>query len=229
MGIAPSEVYFVFDAGALARVYATDISTRTLRTIRQSHPSRIVAPDLAAIEVTSAWLHFVRQAPQDPRSINWATYQALSDAFAGDVLSGEVVLVNMEPLLPRVRAVIEDLGALKEAGAPYPVIHAHDAYYLTLAERMSQSQRTVLVTNDRALWINAHVMGVEAFHGSTCDRGELRLDVGMPGVYFPHGRPSCQPCRHTTCPSGFSIDESQWSLGTGAPETEAEIKNRSSL
>lgn len=222
---------FVFDAGALARVYASDVSTTNLRSIFTSYSGRIFAPDIAAAEVTSAWLAFVRaSAAADPRAINWNTYLALMATFQNDVTSQRIQLLDMQPMLPSVLEVVEDATALNlECGGHYPTLHAHDAHYLALAKYLAAQGRVVLVTNDRAVWLNAQAFGIEAFHGNTCDRGGLRLDVGMPLTVFPDGPVGCKPCSHAKCPSKFTPNFNAWGIGSGIPDTQPEILKRASV
>src|SRR5207253_8522278 len=109
-----------------------------------------------------------------------------------------------------------------EGRSAVPILHTHDAYYVALAEALHRDsgQRVVVVTNDARVWRGARALGVEAFHGNTCDLGRGRLNVGSPGYDFVDGL-DCRPCSRLTCPSGFVVDLAALprNLGSGVPRS----------
>jgi hypothetical protein len=146
-----------------------------------------------------------------------------------DVVSGDMPHVHLwtvDEITELTLALIREAGQLNESGQ-VPRMGAHDAYYVALARwlRDEEGYRTVFVTNDRQPWLVAQALGLEAFHGNTCDLGIGKLNVGIVGVNFPENR-GCQPCSLATCPSRFEIDlvKLPQNLGSGTPRTKGEIE-----
>jgi hypothetical protein len=213
----------VFDAGALARVYAADVSTRSLRALRHACPGSIFAPSLAAGEIVSAWLQFVRAGRGgDGARISWEDYELLVARFLADVHAGAVQLVAAEEFSVPVMQLLEENVRLHLGDGSLPVLRAHDAYYLALARwlRDEEHRRAILVTLDRQPWLVAKAFGVEAFHANTCDLGRGVLNVGLPGHHFADGA-NCSPCQLAGCPSGFHLDLKRLpaDLGSGWPKS----------
>jgi hypothetical protein len=195
---------FVFDAGALARVYVEDVSTRNLRAIVAAFPGAIYAPSFAAAEISAAWLQFVR---------------------AGRGGDGE--RITADELTETVLELLERNVRRHQEDGQFPVLHAHDAYYLALARwlREEEDRRPILVTLDRQPWIVARAFGIEAFHANTCDLGRGERNVGLPGHSFPSGA-NCSPCRLDGCPSRFEVDLGllPTDLDSGWPRTGRELE-----
>lgn len=205
----------------MARVYLPDIATRNVRPILKTFPGFVHAPELIHAEATAAWLQAVREG-----RVRWDEYEALLDQFVGDIASGRLVLWRDDGLLPAVLSVQERVTRMHMED-PYnmPILHTHDAYYVALAEvlRRDTGERVILVTNDARVWRCGQVLGLEVFHGNTCDLGRQRLNVGAPGQDFPEGA-NCSPCSHLTCPSGFTMDLAAIlpHLGSGTPRSQRE-------
>ena len=169
-------------------------------------------------EVTAAWLQAVREA-----NLSWAQYRSCLRAFTADINAGVLQLWRDDDLLQGVISVQERVTQMHMANQEQvPILHTHDAYYVALAEtlRRDTGDRVILVTNDARVWRCALALGLEVFHGNTCDLGRQRLNVGSPGQDYPDGA-DCRPCSHLTCPSGFTVDFEAlpWNLGSGVPRS----------
>jgi predicted nucleic acid-binding protein len=211
-----SDIIFVFDAGPLSRLYLRDLATRNVRAIFARFRGAIHAPSIAHAEDTAAWLQAVRTG-----EMQFEEYRECLAAFVGHVRDDAIRLWREDDLLLRVLAVQEEVTRLHLGDrSRVPIVHAHDAYYIALAQwlRTDLGCRVVLVTNDGRVWRVARAMGLEVFHGNTCDLGLGRLHVGATGQHFAEGR-RCSPCLETTCPSSFDVDlaGTPVNLGSGEP------------
>ena len=211
----------MFDAGPTARIYMHDIASRNVRLLHREFAGFVHVPGLVHSEVTAAWLQAIREG-----RLTWDVYRQFLAAFEIDLAEGIVRAWNDDDLVPGVLAVQEEITRRHVANPSItPILHTHDAYYVALAVALTAEtgQRTVLVTNDARVWRGARLLGVEVFHGNTCDLGVGRLHVGNPGAHFPEGA-NCRPCQHPTCPSGFLIDliGLPRDLESGDPRTQRE-------
>jgi hypothetical protein len=218
----------VFDAGALARIYVEDVSTRNLRAIVSAFPGAVYAPSFAAGEIAAAWLQFVRAGRGgDGERITWDDYNALMDHFRADVQGGVVQLLTADELTGTVLDLLEENVRRHQQDAQLPVLRAHDAYYLALARWLleDEDRRAILVTLDRQLWVVARALGIEAFHANTCDLGTGERNVGLPGRSFPSGV-NCSPCSLGGCPSRFQVDLERLpvDLDSGRPRTGRDLE-----
>lgn len=192
---------FVFDAGPLARLYVPDVSTANLQAIYAAAPGDVLAPSMAAGEITSAWLAAVREG-----QISWEEYAALRVQFEADVASSRVRLLADDDLLQDVLEVKDENTRQHLENPQVPVLHSHDAYYVALARIwVEEGERAILVTADARVWKATQALGLEVFHARTCDLGRAQPHIGNPGQDFPQGR-HCTPCSDVTCPSGFTVD-----------------------
>lgn len=212
----------MFDAGALARVYIKDIGSTNLRAIFDQFGGAIHAPSLAAAEITSAWLAKV------PTELSWDAYEGYLNQFTADASEPEqrIQLWSIDELLLGALQVIREAAELNLAKRA-PRIGAHDAYYVSLVRWLAdRGARTILVTNDRQLWMVARELGHEVFHGNTCDLGAInQRNVGLVGAHFPENK-ACQPCALQTCSSTFVVDLMALppNLDSGTPRTKSEIE-----
>jgi len=221
-------LHFIFDAGTTARLYLPDVSSRNLLEIYGRFPGEIHAPSLVLGEITAAWLAGVRA-----KLLTLAEYDELKSAFLADVSNGRIVIWSDDTLHNAVVEIQEMnssmLGRQLEirtwsnsaAHLAVPRIETSDAYYLALARVLQEANprdRAIVVTNDNAAWTVARSLGMEAFHGRTCDLGIGHTHVGAPGANFPQGR-RCIPCQLDGCPSHFRIDfdGAPPNLGSGIP------------
>lgn len=208
----------VFDAGALSRIYARDISTPNLRLLFNA-VALIHAPVFVRTEIASTWSNFVRIPAIDARVIDLATYDALIQRFDADVAGYRVSLWNTDDLADTVRWALRVNLLAHLSNRAVPILHAGDAHYLALALNLSRAgaERVVLVTNDRPLWKAARHFGLEVYLGTTCDRGTPgSLHIGDEGKMFPP-HPRCQPCRHVGCPSVVRPDFTLENFGSVTP------------
>jgi hypothetical protein len=212
----------VCDAGALARIYAEDVSTRSLRSIRSAFPGAIYAPSFAATEIASAWLQFIRAGRGgDGERLSWDNYEDLMDRFRADEDAGLVQLVAADEFSSLALRLLEENVRRHLEDVNLPVLKAHDAYYIALAQWLrDDGLRPILVTLDRQPWVVAKAFGIEAFHANTCDLGRGLLSVGLPGRSFPSGA-NCSPCQLSGCPSRFQLDLQRLpeDLGSGTPRS----------
>lgn len=178
-------------------------------------------------EVTAAWLQAVRE-----QYLSWGEYQRYLQDFHQDLERGFLRTWQDDDLLPGVLAVQERITRMyrEHRRGTVPILHTHDAYYVALAEaiRRDSEERVVLVTNDARVWRGARVLGIEVFHGNTCDLGTDVLYVGSPGQDFPEGA-NCCPCAAEHCPSGFIVDLETLptDLGSGTPRSLRERRTSS--
>jgi len=202
----------------MARIYLPDIATRNVRAIFTVCKGFVHAPEMIHAEVTAAWLQAVRE-----KQMAWDDYDGLLAAFARDVVEERLILWKDGGLLLEVLAVQAEVTRLHLADpSNVPVIHTHDAFYVALARVLSRDGgRVILVTNDGRVWRCARALGLEVFHGNTCDLGRQQLNVGTPGQDFPEGADCC-PCAYQTCPSTFSVNLAGLPphLGSGTPRTQ---------
>lgn len=207
---------FVLDAGAAARIYLRDVATRSMRDVYARFPGRMHAPAMLLSEVTAAWLNAIR----DERT-TWHRYRRLCQAFQADTEEGVIRLWGDERLHQAAVDVQEELTRLYLDGRRHgSLVHTRDAYYVGLARqlRAETGDRVILITNDAKVWRGARALGLEVFHGNTCDLGIGRAHVGRPGSMFPQGA-NCAPCGIDGCPSTFQLDldEPPLHLGSGVP------------
>jgi predicted nucleic acid-binding protein len=217
--LSPRGVHFVFDAGPTARVYLPDVASRNVRALHNAFAGFIHVPGLVHAEVTAFWLQAVRE-----ERLTWDEYRRFVRAFELDLAQDVLRAWNDDGLVARVLAVQEKITELHlENRSAVPILHTHDAYYVALARTIAEDtgQRAILVTNDGRVWRGARALGVEVFHGNTCDLGIAKLHVGSPGVHFPEGA-DCQPCHVARCPSAFALDVTglPTNLGSGDPMTQ---------
>jgi hypothetical protein len=148
--------------------------------------------------------------------------------FRIDLDAGLIQLLTADELTEAVLGLLEENVRRHIEDVTLPVLHAHDAYYLALAQwlRDSEGFRPILITLDRQPWVVARAFGIESFHANTCDLGRGVLSVGLPGRSFPAGA-NCSPCQLPGCPSEFRIDLQGLpeDLGSGRPRSGREIED----
>lgn len=203
----------------------SDVASRNVRALHREFAGFIHVPGLVHAEVTAAWL----QAVRDGR-LSWDEYRRYLDVFHLDLAEGVLRAWSDDDLVPGVLAVQEEVTRLHlRSRSVVPVLRTHDAYYVALAKAVAEDtgQRAILVTNDAKVWRGARALGLEVFHGNTCDLGIARLHVGNPGSNFPEGA-NCCPCQHPTCPSTFVLDLKGLprDLGSGDPAAQRERARR---
>jgi len=164
----------------------------------------------------------------DHERISWEDYSDLISRFRTDVDAGLVQLLTIDSLVEPALVLLEENVRRHVEDANMPVLKAHDAYYIALAQwlRDGEGLRPIVVTLDRQPWVVARAFGIEAFHANTCDLGRGVLSVGMPGRSFPAGA-NCSPCQLPGCPSRFQIDLRGLpeDLGSGRPRSGRELES----
>jgi len=202
-------IWFVYDANAVARTYIDDIGSRNLKQIYGYPDSRIIIPEIAPIEATSALLQTV-----DMNLITMAQYQLARELLNHDIGDRKFDTIDFDDnqsniarsLLERYRSISGVRRALKGADS----IYLATAVHIALTTK-STDMRVMLVTSDTALYQAASSeSNIEAFHFWTCDMG---CDCGV-SVIPRKGKPTqpnacpscgkiCPECRFDLCPSKY--------------------------
>jgi len=185
-------IWFVYDANAVARTYINDIGSRNLKQIYGYPDSKIIIPEIASVEATSALLQTV-----DMNLITMIQYQLARMLLNHDIGIRKFDTIDFDAnqsniarlLLERYRPVPGVRRALKGVDS----IYLATAVYTALTTKPA-SIRVILITSDMALYQAASAEpDIEAFHFWTCDMG---CDCGV-SVIPRKGKPR----RPNTCPS----------------------------